>query len=254
MPTPKPSPSPMPTSTSTSTPTRSQGATPLSQVAEDYLKAIWSATEWGGPPTTTKALARRFGTTPATVSDTIKRLTARGLLAHAPYKAITLTPEGERHALQMVRRHRLIETFLVTSLGYAWDEVHDEAESLEHAASDVMIDRIDGLLGHPTRDPHGDPIPTREGAIDHPTDALMLSDAGPGSYRVTRVSDADADTLNYFREHGLIPGTAITVTAHDEQTHTVRFTTDAGRHLTLTPPLSAAIIVTPEKPAENPRK
>lgn len=242
-----PAPSPMPTPTSPSSP----GATPLSQVAEDYLKAIWSATEWGGPPTTTKALAGRFGTTPATVSDTIKRLTARGLLAHTPYKAIALTPEGERHALQMVRRHRLIETFLVTSLGYAWDEVHDEAESLEHAASDVMIDRIDALLGHPSRDPHGDPIPTREGAIDHPKDALMLSDAAPGSYRVTRVSDADADTLNYFREHGLIPGTAISVTAHDEQTHAVLFSTDAGRHLTLTPPVSAAIIVTPEARSEN---
>jgi DtxR family transcriptional regulator, Mn-dependent transcriptional regulator len=240
-----PTPTPTPTPTSTPAPAGSHSATPFSQVAEDYLKAIWSATEWGGPATTTKALAERFGTTPATVSDTIKRLTARGLLAHAPYKAIELTPEGERHALQMVRRHRLIETFLVTSLGYSWDEVHDEAESLEHAASDVMIDRIDALLGQPSRDPHGDPIPTREGEIDHPTGALMLSDAGPGSYRVTRVSDADADTLNYFREHGLTPGTAISVTSRDEQGRTVLVIRETGRQLTLTPSVSAAMIVIP---------
>ncbi|HEY0217944.1 MAG TPA: metal-dependent transcriptional regulator, partial [Cellulomonas sp.] len=122
----------------------------LTAVAQDYLKVIWSASEWSSAPVTTKMLADRLGVGASTVSETIRRLTDQGLVHHAPYAAIALTDEGARHAVQVVRRHRLIETFLVSELGYGWDEVHDEAEVLEHAVSDLMVERIDTRLGHPT--------------------------------------------------------------------------------------------------------
>ncbi|NQX10788.1 metal-dependent transcriptional regulator [Microbacteriaceae bacterium VKM Ac-2855] len=188
----------------------------ISPVAQDYLKAIWSATEWGEPPITGKALAERFGTTPANITDTVKRLAAQGLVVHEPYRPVVLTPAGERYAIQMVRRHRLLESFLVTTLGYSWDEVHDEAERLEHACTDLMIDRIDALLGHPERDPHGDPIPTKDGRTSRPQDAVQLSEARDGRYSITRISDDDPALLAEFEVHGLGPGADITVTAHDE--------------------------------------
>jgi DtxR family Mn-dependent transcriptional regulator len=201
----------------------------ISSTAEDYLKAIWSATEWDGPPATIKALAERFGTTPATVSDTVKRLAAQGLVEHEPYRAIAITATGERLALNVVRRHRLIEAFLVTSLGYSWAEVHDEAENLEHSVSDLMIDRIDTLLGHPAADPHGDPIPAKDGTIAYAAGAIRLSDAGPGIYRVVRISDADADRLTWFLGHGIVPGALITVGSGSARTDspTVRLPDDS---------------------------
>lgn len=182
----------------------------VSPVAQDYVKAIWSATEWGGRPITGKALATRFGTTTANVTETVKRLAGLGLVDHQPYKPIRLTPAGTRLAVAMVRRHRLIETFLVAVLGYQWDEVHDEAERLEHAATDVFIARVDALLGHPTSDPHGDPIPTAAGELP-PTDpdTVPLSDAGPGRYVIRRVSDADPDHLATATRLQLTPGTVV---------------------------------------------
>ena len=114
---------------------------------------IWSATEWSDSPITVGAMAERMGVRPATVSDGIRRLAKQGLVTHAPYGSIELTATGREHAVEMVRRHRLLETFLVQVLGYGWDEVHDEAEILEHAVSDTMIKRIDERLGYPTRDP-----------------------------------------------------------------------------------------------------
>ena len=149
----------------------------VSEVSQDYLKAIWSAQEWGGDPMTATELANRFGTTKANVTEVLKRLDELGLITRVPYRPPVLTEEGKAIALSMVRRHRLIETFLVKSLGYGWDEVHDEAEILEHAASDRLIDRIDAFLGHPTSDPHGDPIPGADGAVDSHTPTL-LAEAG----------------------------------------------------------------------------
>lgn len=175
----------------------------LTPVAEDYLKVVWSAQEWSDDPVTTKLLAERLGVGASTVSETVRRLSAQGLLDHARYGAISLTPEGREHAVAMVRRHRLIETYLVERLGYTWDEVHDEAEVLEHAVSDLMIERIDAALGHPTRDPHGDPIPSAEGQFA-PSSAQTLADLLPGSRgTVTRISDADPDMLRYFAHVGL---------------------------------------------------
>ena len=117
----------------------------ITPVAQDYLKAIWTATEWGGAPITTGALASRFGTSAANVTDTVRRLAAQGLVEYTPYRPVQLTEDGAAYAVAMVRRHRLIETFLVTALGYGWDEVHTEAERLEHAVSDTLVERIDAF-------------------------------------------------------------------------------------------------------------
>lgn len=179
----------------------------ISTVAQDHLKAIWSATEWGGPPTTTTALAARFGTSVANVTETMKRLAAQGLVEYTRYRPVALTPRGEAYAVAMVRRHRLVETFLVERLGYGWDEVHDEAERLEHAVSDLLVERIDAALGHPAADPHGDPIPDASGRVAVPEGATLLGAADPDArWRVVRVSDADPAVLAAADAAGLAPG------------------------------------------------
>ncbi|MGQ1797411.1 metal-dependent transcriptional regulator [Kocuria oceani] len=224
----------------------------ITPVAQDYLKAIWSATEWGDPPITTKGLATRMGTTAPNVTDTVKRLAAQGLIEYQPYKPVTLTTRGEQHAIAMVRRHRLLETFLVTTLGYPWEEVHDEAERLEHAVSDAMIERIDAQLGHPTADPHGDPIPTAQGRTRRPLNTTRLTTARPGRYEIVRLSDADPERLTRFRDSGLVPGGPFRVTAQGAN----GITGVLGNHhaaIDLTPVEAEAIWVTPS-PTLNTRQ
>lgn len=181
----------------------------LTPVAQDYLKVIWSATEWGDPPITTTALARRFDTTSANVSVTLRRLEGQGLLSYQPYRPAELTELGRRLAVAMVRRHRLLETFLASELGYAWDEVHDEAERLEHAVSEGLLARIDQRLSHPRVDPHGDPIPALDGSILSAVPTVALLQASSGHYRVVRVSDADPGVLADLARVGLTPGSHI---------------------------------------------
>src|SRR5690606_17598080 len=143
-----------------------------------------------------------LGLAASSVTEMVKKLAASGLVSHVPYGAIMLTEEGRALALTMVRRHRLIETWLVESFGYAWDEVHDEAEVLEHAVSDRLLDRIDASLGHPVRDPHGDPIPRADGSIQVP-DAVVLSLASAGHQgQIVRISDRDPELLRYLDERG----------------------------------------------------
>ena len=182
----------------------------LTAANQDYLKVIWSAQEWSDDPVTTTLLARRMGFSPSTVSEAVKKLTAAGLLTHARYGAIALTPAGRTAALAMVRRHRIIETFLVAELGYEWDEVHEEAEVLEHAVSDRLIDALDARLGHPRRDPHGDPIPTRDGEVPTPP-ASPLHLVEGGAVRVARISDTDPQVLRYFAELGVALDTELVV-------------------------------------------
>jgi DtxR family Mn-dependent transcriptional regulator len=184
----------------------------LSPVAQDYLKVIWSRTEWGGAPITTGELARRFGTSAANATETVKRLATQGLLEHVPYKPVRLTEDGTICAIAMVRRHRLIETFLVRELGYGWDEVHDEAELLEHAVSDRFVERIDVLLGRPSSDPHGDPIPDsrhRTTYTPHTIPLARVTEAG--RYRVVRVSDDSPEVLGRARTRGMVPEVEIDV-------------------------------------------
>ncbi|TJZ73390.1 metal-dependent transcriptional regulator [Rhodococcus oryzae] len=183
----------------------------LTTVAQDYLKVIWTAGEWSGEHVSTKMLSEKIGVSASTVSEAIRKLAGQGLVDHARYGSIALTDRGRAAAIGMVRRHRLIETFLVNELGYGWDEVHDEAEVLEHAVSELMIARIDAKLGHPERDPHGDPIPTADGAIPTPP-ARQLSDFADGeSGRVARISDSDPAMLRYFDTVGIALDLTITV-------------------------------------------
>lgn len=185
----------------------------ISSVAQDYLKVIWSATEWGGPPMTTKTLARRFQTTQANVSETVRRLAGQGLLHYQPYRPVSLTAAGSAYAVAMVRRHRLLETFLVETLHYGWNEVHDEAERMEHAVSEGLVQRIAALLGEPEADPHGDPIPRADGTIPHVPGACPLHGAEPGRYTVVRVSDSDPATLVRLDALGVRPGVHVDVRA-----------------------------------------
>ncbi len=179
------------------------GAGDLTTVAQDYLKTIWTAQEWSHEKVSTKMLAERIGVSASTASESIRKLADQGLVDHEKYGAVTLTETGRSAALAMVRRHRLLETFLVNELGYSWDEVHDEAEILEHAVSERMLDRMDAKLGYPTRDPHGDPIPAADGQVPTPP-ARQLSDCTDGEAgTVARISDADPEMLRYFDAVGI---------------------------------------------------
>lgn len=179
----------------------------MNSVVEDYLKAIYAHTEWQPEPITSGALAARLGLAASSVTEMVKKLVAQGLVVHEPYGAIELTRDGTALALRMLRRHRLIETWLVDHIGYTWDEVHDEAEILEHAMSDRLLDALDAQLGHPVRDPHGDPIPTAEGAVDRPA-AQLLADVDGG--RVVRISDRDPLLLRHLEAEGIVVDAVVT--------------------------------------------
>ncbi|TQL47473.1 DtxR family iron (metal) dependent repressor [Homoserinimonas aerilata] len=167
-------------------------------VVEDYVKVIYAHTEWQPVPVTPSVLAAKLGLAASTVTEMVKKLAVAGLVTHVPYGAVTLTEEGRMLALRMVRRHRLIETWLVSSFGYGWDEVHDEAEVLEHSLSDRLLEAIAEQLGQPSRDPHGDPIPSADGTVQRP-DAVLLSEAPDGfEGRIARISDSDPMLLRYL--------------------------------------------------------
>ena len=176
---------------------------------EDYVKVIYGHTEWQAEPITTSALAARLGLAASSVTEMVKKLVAQGLVEHERYGSVTLTASGRTLALRMVRRHRLIETWLVQSFGYRWDEVHVEAEVLEHALSDRLLDAIDAQLGHPVRDPHGDPIPTASGVVVQP-EAVLLQNAPSGHVgRVVRVSDRDPEVLRWLDSHDVTLDTEV---------------------------------------------
>ena len=184
-----------------------------SPAADDYLKTVYAHTEWQGAPITPSQLAAKLGIAPSSVTEMVKKLAAQGLVSHVPYGAVRLTPEGEARALQMVRRHRLIETWLVREFGYAWDEVHDEAEVLEHTISDRLLAGIDARLGHPRFDPHGDAIPDAAGEVVREP-FVLLADAGPGhSGRVLRVSDTDPELLRALDALGLAVSSEVRIMA-----------------------------------------
>ncbi|MCF2706340.1 metal-dependent transcriptional regulator [Arcanobacterium haemolyticum] len=186
----------------------------LSTSNEDYLRAIWKLGEWQDHPVTSGELARTLGLSPSTVSEGVSKLVTRGLVRHAPYGAITLTDEGRVQASRMVRIHRLLETGLVKIFGYTWDEVHEEAEHLEHAVSDLFIERLDAVLGHPTRDPHGDVIPPADSPLaESPDELAVLANLDAGTaVRIERVSDKDSEVLIYLKDLGLVPGTDLVIT------------------------------------------
>jgi len=186
------------------------GHTDLTPSSEDYLKAIYDLTATGGPAQT-GGIAAAMQVAAPSVSGMVKRLTAAGLVSHVPYRGIQLTRVGRRAALQVVRRHRIIETYLANKLGYGWDSVHEEAERLEHAVSEELIERMAMALGNPQYDPHGAPIPTRDGDVED-VSLVPLSEVPVGETAELRmVSDRDPERLRYMASLGLKLGTAFDV-------------------------------------------
>jgi len=180
-------------------------------VSDDYLKAIYHHTEWQDAPITPSQLAAVLGLAPSSVTEMVKKLAAQGLVSHRPYGPVSLTPEGERRAASVIRRHRLIETWLVREFAYGWDEVHDEAEVLEHSLSDRLLDGIDARLGRPRFDPHGDAIPDATGAVHRPPFVLLSHAAAGHAGRVLRVSDRDPELLRALVERGIDVGHEVEV-------------------------------------------
>jgi DtxR family Mn-dependent transcriptional regulator len=183
----------------------------LTRSVEDYLKAIYRLSAQGGFAATSD-IAGLLDLSAPSVSGMVKRLSEMGLIEHVPYRGVQLTSQGRRAALRMIRRHRVLELYLTRQLQYNWDDVHDEAERLEHAVSDDLIERMAAALGDPRYDPHVDPIPTAAGEIEE-AELVPLSEAAIGKeLELRQVGTQDAARLRYFAEQGLVPGVRVLVT------------------------------------------
>jgi DtxR family Mn-dependent transcriptional regulator len=181
------------------------------EAIEDYVKAIYSLQHGGEDAVTTSALAERLEVTSGSASGMVKKLAALGLVDHVPYRGVVLTALGRRLALEVLRHHRLLELYLTEAFGMPWDQVHAEAEKLEHVLSEELEELIATKLGDPTVDPHGDPIPARDGSIDEPK-TRSLSDLVAGDHALfLRVSDSDPDMLRYLSEREIRPGQELEV-------------------------------------------
>lgn len=183
---------------------------PLTRSVEDYLKSVFHLTSQGGFATTSD-IAEMLEVAPPSVSGMMKRLSETGLIEHVPYRGVQLTPQGRRAALQMIRRHRILESYLTSKLGFDWGDVHVEAERLEHAVSEKLIERMAEALGSPRYDPHGAPIPTAAGEIEE-AELITLAAAPVGTTVILRqVGDEKPDRLRYLADQGLTPGARLHV-------------------------------------------
>ena len=182
----------------------------LSQAVEDYLKTIYKLESEGVGASTTK-IAEAMDVSSASATNMIKRLSKMGLVDYQSYKGARLTKTGKKIALEIIRHHRLLELYLLEILGYSWDEVHDEAEKLEHHISEQFEDKIAELLNDPDYDPHGDPIPTKEGVMPEMETVPLVKAREDQSYIISRVKDQDPDLLRYLEKIGLLPGTKIRI-------------------------------------------
>ena len=192
--------------------TNSTADASLSRSIEDYLKVIYKLEQESGSAQTS-AIADALSIAPPSVSGMVKRLADAGLVTHVPYRRVELTEDGRRQALKMLRRHRILESYLISQLGYDWDNVHQEAERMEHAVSDELIERMAASLGNPTRDPHGAPIPTAAGAVE-PSRYVPMTEIDVGSTgRFRMVGDSDAERLRFIASLGLRPGVEFDVLA-----------------------------------------
>ena len=201
----------------------------LTVAVQDYLKAIY-VLESAGERVTTSALAQRMGVSAPSATAMTKRLDELGLVERLPYRGVALTEEGRRGALEVVRHHRLLERYLVDRLGLSLDEVHAEAELLEHALSEELEAKIDEELGFPTRDPHGDPIPDRELHLVHGESQTLL-DLAPGALAsIARVPDGDSELLRYLGELGLVPDARVEVLEQAPFGGPVTVRTSSGEH------------------------
>ncbi len=216
---------------------------PLSRSVEDYLKAIWQLARAGDAATSD--IAARLAVAAPSVTGMIKRLAEAGHVVYEPYRGVRLTEQGRLAALAVVRRHRIVETYLITKLGYDWSNVHEEAERLEHVVSDELVERMAFALGHPRYDPHGAPIPTAGGEIEE-ISCVPLDQVDVGARVALRqVEDDDAERLRYLKSIGLVPMTAIEVL--DRQPFggpiTVRVGDADTRDRVIGPELAAALLV-----------
>lgn len=220
----------------------------LTGPVEDYLKAIYELETRGGVAGTNEIAAALRIAAPS-VSGMLRRLSSQGLVTHEPYKGVQLTRDGRRAALRTIRRHRVIESYLTQALGYPWDRVHDEAERLEHAASDELIDRMAAAIGEPETDPHGAPIPTRDGTLgaDPPLAALAeLADGGRA--RVARVGDRDGERLRYLATLGLAIGAEVELISREPYDGPITVRVD-GKRRVIGGELARQILVEPKRKA-----
>ena len=224
----------------------------LTAPVEDYLKAIYDL-ESAGAPAATNDIAQRLGFAAASVSGMVRRLADAGLLAHEKYHGVRLTGSGRRAALRTVRRHRVIETYLTKVLGYPWDRVHHEADRLEHAASDELIDRMAAALGEPKVDPHGAPIPTREGDVDT-TPYRSIAELPVGSVvEIMRVSDDDDERLRYLGDIGIVPGATVTIVARGPFEGPLTLSVDGKSHA-IGLPLAEMVLGRPSRRPSGPTR
>ena len=214
---------------------------PPSTSVGDYLKAIWEVA--GSEAASTKEVADKLSIAPPSVTNMFTRLREMGLVEYERYHGASLTQAGRTEALRLVRRHRLIETFLMQHLGYSWQDVHDEAERLEHSVSEEFTDRLAQLLGHPARDPHGDLIPAKDGTMP-PEDSFPLNLSREGArVEVARVALEDAAALSYLGERGLVPGSVVVVREVRAVDGVVTVEDEEGTTLSLGSSLADAIFV-----------
>ena len=183
----------------------------FSPAVEDYAKAIYKLERNAGGAVSTTALAERLDVTPGSVSAMLRKLADLGLVTHVPYHGVRLTPQGARVALEVIRHHRLLETYLADQLGVPWDRVHDEAEVLEHVLSEELEELIAAKLGNPTRDPHGDPIPSADLVIEEIATESLAAQAPGVTGTFVRISDSDPEMLRYLAERGIAPGAAFEI-------------------------------------------
>lgn len=218
-----------------------------SSTVENYLKQILLLSADADELVSMGALATALDVVPGTATTMVKSLAADGLVDHHLRHGVQLTPAGRRVALGVLRRHRLIETFLVEVLKMDWTEVHAEAELLEHAISEAVLDRLDALLGHPVADPHGDPIPTRQGKLDSQVYATLATCVVTKPLRIVRVTEQSDEFLQFAEQNGLRPGAQVRVTDRNLTAGLLTVKKDSGKTLTLSLAAAGNILVAPIK-------
>ncbi len=217
----------------------------LSYTEENYLKAIYHLSAAGAHAVATNDIAVAMSTKAASVTDMVKKLNAKSLVTHEPYYGVTLTEKGKSSALSVVRKHRLWETFLFQKLNFSWDEVHEIAEQLEHIQSNILIERLDGFLGHPRLDPHGDPIPDNKGRFK-PKPQVSLDQLQPGyEGTIVAVSDSDANLLKFLTKIGARPGAPIRVLSKEHFDDSMEIEVNTSNRVFVSRDVSQNIFVEP---------
>ena len=214
---------------------------------ENYLKHVLLLSEGSDSLVSMGSLASSLAVVPGTATTMVKALADEGLVEHQPRHGVRLTAEGRRVALNVLRKHRLVETFLVNVLKMDWAKVHDEAEQLEHAISDEVLDRLDALLGHPTTDPHGDPIPSRHGKLSSQVYATLATCVTDRALRIVRITEQSTEFLQFAEQNGLQPGTTVRVNERNLTAGLITLRKTNGRLTPLSVVAAGKILVEPEK-------